>query len=567
MPKKSSLIKHILFGELKYIDYDGQAEPAIEDDRVGLTVAVSLNKAYSCNDFKIRITRGTEAILIDAVNADTKKLNTPKGKFLHFRLDDLACKEIYSYELLYKNNPLIINNKATPPADTQVFIRTPPARQDPQPIKIAVGGDQERHEQFNPIGACFGLDSQQYTQLLYQHIGITGTSNAMDAGIDEQPYHMVIHLGDLFNGEWFLSFSNLFRPDRKIVERNVQSIDAFRYHISDDFSKPVGTNLARVPGFYAVADDHDIGQNNAAPPTTQKQFDARNNMQNAFHEAVLSPQFLPQKKGPYYTKRIGQHEFFFLHNRYTQENNDEYHLLGKAQWNWLKLSLSESKASNKVLVTPLPLVMGKNPTEDYRGHGNEWHNLMQLCRTYKISTVLAGDSHNYSESEIHVRQSVDDAPFIVHQYLVGTLGGSAQHVTDDELKCINQPGHPPLMPKNGEFDPMLYQGSSVKAYFSPGDNNAFLPVSATDSQWTQPGEWSNGTFAYQQIICVPVSTDENPQDEDIRELSDGSFEQQVHLSPVKHAMPWQVRACLFTCNKKSDGVSHEPRLDSSYTTG
>ncbi|KGP63172.1 hypothetical protein EP47_06745 [Legionella norrlandica] len=233
----------------------------------------------------------------------------------------------------------------------------------------------------------------------------------------------------------------------------------------------------------AVYDDHDTGGNNAGPPETNKERQIQQCMVNSFHELLSIENFLDEKiakKGPYYSKRIGQTEIFYLHNRYTKEvDSDNSYLLGTEQWTWLEKSLENSKAQHKILVSPLPFVMGKKPQEDYRGHWQEWHRMMQLCRQHKIATILTADSHNYSHSEIHVRKTANDEPWVIHQHLVGTLGGSKQSVSEEERQSFSKPGRPPLLANHPDLDAALYEGSTVKAYFSPGDKVALLPTPKT----------------------------------------------------------------------------------------
>ncbi|WP_146740012.1 alkaline phosphatase D family protein [Legionella quinlivanii] len=577
-------IKNLLFGELEYIDL-GPEEPAIEDDRVSCSIAIRLNKKYPCDDFQIRLTptnpfsEESEKVF-SAHNADSISLDRKKGKFLHFHLDELTCKTNYRYELLYKGTPLAINGTAGTAARREIVIRTPPARQDPQPVKIAVGGDQERHEQFGALGHCFDLDNASHTQLLYQHIADEGNFEASaEDDIESQPYQMMIHLGDLFNGEFFFSWRNLFRRGRSVFEVGVDSLKAFRQHLASDFGKPAGNGLAHLAyGVYAVADDHDTGQNKAKPPVTPSEYRRRENMEKAFHEMLLMPGFLSQPRdennpdgpigraGPYYKKRVGQSEFFFLHNRYTNSaKNADAWLLGEEQWQWLEQSLANSKASNKVLISPLPLVMGKDPGEDYRAHWQEWQRLMQLCRNHRIATILTADSHNYSCSELHVRAHHDDEPWVVHQHLVGTLGGSKQYVSDEELQCINSPGRPPLLPKGEGFDASLYEGSRVTAYFSPGNREALLPDRTSEtkkeSQWTAKGQWQNNTHAYASLVFKPAH-------EAIKRPSSGSEGDSIEMVWQKNSAAvssWQVHSSLFTCSDKRNEVVHEPRLDCDYS--
>ena len=536
----------------------GEDEPNIEEDYISFELVIKLDLKIHPENIKVvvnPIDNGENIIpeeqIILAVNKDSLALrkNKNEGYFMHFQLSELRCRQAYQYQVFYNDQQLKISGKD----DDRVIFYTPPARRDPQPLKIAIGGDQERHEQFNPFGTCFDLDNQKDTKLLYQHIGQKGKVRSIEIdNIDEKPYQLFIHLGDLFNGELYFSLRNIFKPGRHIIEHRVKSLQAFRFHLDSDFVGPVGNNLAHML-INAVYDDHDTGGNNAGPPSNVKEQNIQKNMVDAFHELLCMENFLSEKakKGPYYSKRIGQTEFFYLHNRYTKEiNSESSYLLGTEQWSWLESNLENSKAQHKVIISPLPFVMGKNPLEDYRAHWQEWHRMMQLCRKHEIATILTADSHNYSHSELHVREHQDDRPWIIHQHLVGTLGGNSQSVSEDERESFTKPGRPPLLPQHPDFNDLLYDGSTVKAYFSPGDKVALLPKSEGDSQWCTKDKWSKKTHAYAGLTFFPANKPkEAPQDSHLQDQS---------------ASGWHVSTQLFTCSKKKHFVTHDPRLDIEY---
>lgn len=575
-------VSHMQWGELQYIGGENEIEPSIDEDRILITAKIRLSRRRNPANFQMKFTMETEdGELIEQFVSHRPiefSKHPKKQRTLHFETPELFCKTQYKCELIYKDNVLPISSKQ------ELFINTPPARQDPQPLKVAIGGDQERFEQFGFLGKLFDLNNYEHTKKIYKHIGSEGNPNALPtAPIEEQPYQLMIHLGDLFNGEVYFSLSNLFRPNRKIFERKVQSKEAYDDHLNKDTLHPTKKNLKRACyGFYNGSDDHDTLGNGGGEPVTKKEITARGNMEKSFHKNVLLPQFTKQesdgygpvktpggRKGPYFKKRFGQHEFFILHNRMTQEKNalNRSFLLGEEQWIWLENSLKTSQASNKVIISPLPFVMGKNPGEDYRAHWEEWHRFMQLCRKYQVGTILTADSHNYSSSEIHVKENIDDEPWVIHHQLIGTLGGSKQFITSEEMAEINKLGRPPLLPKGDGFNPLLYEGSRVNAYFSPGDKKALLPVEneKAESQWTKKNEWRKHTHGYVGTIFTP-KVDEaqiiHPLHYDeLDELSmdtEGPFLKQPTL-----AMPYQVKASFFGCSRRKE-MAEENRLSEQY---
>ncbi|KGP63171.1 hypothetical protein EP47_06740 [Legionella norrlandica] len=240
MPQnKPPVIQCCLTGDFSYRELGiGEEEPPIEEDSLNSRLVVKVDKKVDPKDLKLVVTRinheqpiNVDENVITAINGDSIALQKgkKKGRFMRFDIKELACKQNYQYQIFYKNKVLPIPGRH----DDRIIFKTIPARQDPQPLRIAIGGDQERHEQFNPFAACFGFDNQTYTARLYQHIGNK-----------EQPYQLFIHLGDLFNGEFYISPLNLFRSGRKIFERRVETAQAFRRHLDSDFITPVGNNLA-----------------------------------------------------------------------------------------------------------------------------------------------------------------------------------------------------------------------------------------------------------------------------------------------------------------------------------
>lgn len=574
MPKNSKLphIKNILFGGLNYIEC-GDEEPEIQDDRVNLFVSIRLDKHWSFEKFQLELVpekEGNDSISTTfcAENADSKAIEkqSVRSKYLHFDLYNLPCKTRFRYQITYDDQILSFEStKKKSEKVTSILFETPPARKDPSPLKIAVGGDQERHEQFGPVGVLLGLDHHRHTRLLFEHIGEHGNWNSEYP--EERPYQMFLHLGDLFNGEMFFSLTNLFRPERRVIERRVETVEAFLHHLKTDFGKPAANHLAHLGfGFYPLIDDHDTGQNNCNAPTNENEMRAREAMATAFHQFVLLPDFLKQKKsGPYFHLRVGQCEFFFLHNRYTQspQNKAEAYLLGEEQWDWLEGALTISKASHKILVSPLPFVMGKNPLEDYRSHPDEWHRMMQLCRQYRIGTILTADSHNYSHSVIYVRENQEDEPWILHHHLIGTLGGSSQSITAEEREEISKPDRAPLLPNSPDFPHELYAGSHVTAYFSPGEKGALLPISNTEkSEWTGKKEWHKNTYAYASMFFQPVHSKKSSLVPD----SESEFEQNEPLVEQNELFQnlWKTESHVFICNNKTKKVVHEERLNIQY---
>ncbi len=553
-------VTYLQWGELTYTRTQDSIEPAIADDRVFLTAAVHLSHKRDSRNFQMRFTHNTDASNSVEVSvfhrplsdADSRK----KQKILHFESPELQCSKAYKCELVYKN-------RVIPLSRNELIINTPPARQDARPLKIALGGDQELFEQLGFVGRLFDLNNYAHTKKIYAHIGASGEPNASpDAPVDKQPYQLFIHIGDMMNGEIFFSFRNIFRRGRNFFERQAESVEAFDGHLFNDAIHPARTNLSRISyGFYNASDDHDTLGNGGGEPITDKDLRIRRNMQTSFHNNVLLPKFLLQesdgygpvrtldgRKGPYFKKRIGQHEIYILHNRMTQEAQaaaDSF-LLGEQQWAWLEDSLTTSQALHKIIISPLPFVMGKNPEEDYRGHPEEWHRLMQLCREYKIGTIFTADSHNYSHAQIYVRSHDEDTPWIINHQLVGTLGGSKQFITDEEMESLNKPGRPPLIAADIDgYDASLYRGTRVISYFSPGSKRALLPadIVGQDSVWSE--EWKKNTHGYLSATFSFKNAIDAPEHSSSKDVS-------ADESELSECHKWTARTRFFGCHGRNE---------------
>ncbi|HRE31947.1 MAG TPA: hypothetical protein PLD88_08240, partial [Candidatus Berkiella sp.] len=127
---------------------------------------------------------------------------------------------------------------------------------------------------------------------------------------------------------------------------------------------------------------------------------------------------------------------------------------------WLAESLKKSTAKVKFLASPLPFMMGKSPTEDYRGNDHVWDKILNLVADARITGILCADSHNYSRTEIHVKNG--DTETIIPQFLVGILGGKPQEISKEERKSLPKP----LIPKLSDDIKTQYDASEVKSYYT-----------------------------------------------------------------------------------------------------
>lgn len=497
-------VKNILRGKQKHIN----------EQKLKQTVAIRLDEEDFPENFVLRLypinERSPNLQVSEDVIPREYVASRPGEKtvYVRFRLGDLAFSQTYRSEIWKGDTQLVVHK-----------ISTPPPNDSDQTILFAALGDQENLSQdnfLNPLVRLMDGDNMKHTKLLYEHIGQFGTPGALATDID-RGYDLFVHLGDTMHGEYIVELLNIFRSGEKVFSFNVDTLAAFRQHLIKDFGEAVGLHLADTV-ITNLIDDHDLGGNGRANVKTASEAEVQKAVEQAFHEFLLHPQFLKDdKKGPYYEWRVGNLALFYLHTRYTQEPDaPSAFLLGNEQWAWLEAAVANSDAKVKAIACPLPLVMGKKPSEDFRGELGEWERFVRFCKDHGISIILTADSHNCSVTELLVRENEEDEPWKIMQYLIGTGGGKSQSISKKERKVLDKT-QGPLLPKG--VNPELYRGSKVLFYFSPGEEKAYIAPPGEKPRWTAKKEWGKGVHAY------------------------GGFE----VSPIEQ----RVKFTLFGCSKKN----------------
>jgi hypothetical protein len=107
---------------------------------------------------------------------------------------------------------------------------------------------------------------------------------------------------------------------------------------------------------------------------------------------------------------------------------------------------------------------------------------LKLFAEQNVTAIFAADSHNYSRTDLAI--GLADRIVTIPQYIIGTLGGIPQTMSDEEIKVLPAP----LLPK--EIPGQDYEGSEVKAYYTPIPHISRIPLSHKDEQRAfKDGAW------------------------------------------------------------------------------
>lgn len=441
------------------------------DNTVNLTVAVTFDKNIKSKDVQLTLRKADDGpeITLQGEFKDGVSAYTPDKKktrqHLHFKLDGLEPGQAYTYQLSNNGNPISVL-PAIGEAEGHLFqpqtFQAPPLPSQQAQYDFFVSADQEILDFMQRIKADdwiakkldLGFDHGEVTTQIYKRI-------------EERRPNAFLHLGDVYHGEGI---------DKHI---EVKRLKAFEAALKEDFDRVVRDRLAGVVSAN-LRDDHDYGHNDS----DKAYFDAH--PKRLLHATAAFAARWPvptlgedHHQGNYYQLDYGDVSVWCLNNRvYKTEEG----LLGQEQTDWFRRTLSESKASVKIIATPLPFVAGKKPGDDYRGNPVEWDTLLKFFAEQNVTAIFAADSHNYSRTDLVI--GLADRIVTIPQYIVGTLGGIPQKMSDEEIKALPAP----LLPK--EIPRQDYEGSEVKAYYTPMPHISPNPVNHKDEQRAfKDGKW------------------------------------------------------------------------------
>lgn len=418
----------------------------ISPETVDLDLIITFEEPVANADILLDLNgTGHQAIQSRAVDAWDEREDQPdseKARHHLFYIQNLTCGEEYSYQVQSLTQDIVvlpaIGEKEGRPLAAQQFI-APPAPGQSTKIKLITSADQEGIDAMH----CTSIDNL-VAKLLNLNLDQRELTTEIYKEIALRHPHMFFQMGDLFHGE------NL------LPERQVSALADFRHHIDLDFNQTVRDRLAGTISFRTL-DDHDLGRNAVDAAEFAKKPWPFKNAIRAFNEFFPVPKVpTDQERGLFYHVTYGDLDVWFLHNRlYKQEGT----LLGAEQKQWLKDTLTASTAKAKVIVTPLPFVMGKDPEEDYRVNPEEFDELMRLFAENDVTAIFSADSHNYSRTDLHIHL---DEEVIIPHFVVGILGGKPQALSKAERDSLPDPYLPEGIKEK-------YSDSHVEFYYTPAN--------------------------------------------------------------------------------------------------
>lgn len=190
-----------------------------------------------------------------------------------------------------------------------------------------------------------------------------------------QPADFMVWMGD--NVYYML---NEWNSTQKMVRKNLE----YRTH-------PKISRFLNSRPQWATWDDHDFGPNDA-----ESQFHNKDEALRLFQQFWRNDQWgLPHAPGVFGQFSYGDADFFLLDSRYYRA--DSTSMLGKAQLEWLKISLLQSQATFKFIVSGTQLLPHMK-AEDFGDYPQEKADFLAFLRDNDIKGVvlLSGDTH-YAE--------------------------------------------------------------------------------------------------------------------------------------------------------------------------
>ncbi len=165
--------------------------------------------------------------------------------------------------------------------------------------------------------------------------------------------------------------------------------------------RPEFRNFASATAVYAIWDDHDFTTNDSwgGPATYEPEWKLpvwrlfKYNWNNPYYAGGKS------QPGCWFDFSISDVDFFMLDGRYYRMNpkQDNPRMLGPVQMKWLKDKLKASKATFKVIASPVPWSYGAKPgsRDPWQGYKAEREEIFSFLEKNRIDGVIliAADRH------------------------------------------------------------------------------------------------------------------------------------------------------------------------------
>ena len=197
------------------------------------------------------------------------------------------------------------------------------------------------------------------------------------------------------NPNFLVSLGDLVYYDNE--DPSVHSRADALYHWQQMYSLPYHTNfLLKYPSYFSP-DDHDTLENDCGPTSSNiGTFSFKNGQE------VFKTEF-PVENTLYRTFPWGKDvQIWILDSRSYRSNNDSPDgpnktLLGAKQKAWLKSGITNSKATWRIVITPVPIIgpdeVGKSDNLSNVGFKHEGDEIRKFLSTQKNLFIITGDRH------------------------------------------------------------------------------------------------------------------------------------------------------------------------------
>lgn len=232
--------------------------------------------------------------------------------------------------------------------------------------------------------------------------GYTPQHERMWQTIDAHPMPAFLFLGD-----------NVYidNPTRPAVQRYCyyrrQSVPAFRF-------------FTATRSIFSIWDDHDFTENDSWGGPEIEIPNWKRPVWELYKENWVNPAYGGGNANPgcWYSFAIGDVDFFMLDGRYyrTDPELPNPRMLGNVQLQWLKDALKQSKATFKIIASPVPWSYGAKPgsLDPWQGYQDEREEIFSYLEANKINGVvlISADRHRSDAWKIERENGYDFYEFM-----------------------------------------------------------------------------------------------------------------------------------------------------------
>ena len=202
------------------------------------------------------------------------------------------------------------------------------------------------------------------------------------------------------------------------------------YRAQHDRSSPVLQNLLRAMPHYATWDDHDYGPNDIGG-----HYIFKDESKKVFDAYWANPSSGEGGEGIYTSFSYSDADFFLCDDRWwrsadeTKDSvggkpNEDKHMLGTKQLQWLKNALLHSTATFKMVVVGSQVLNPRSAKDKLKSFPVEYTELMEFLSFNKINGVLflSGDRHHSEVIKVDRPGSYPLYDITVSSLTAGTVG-------------------------------------------------------------------------------------------------------------------------------------------------